>query len=97
MSLFEMPGRRYYMVYVGKVGEQLDLRAPQGGVTARCWNALATLEEALGKAQQRFPTKPREVLHLLEVSDRTDRKHVAMMERDWEAEYRKFEELMTVS
>ena len=97
MSLFQMPTRHYYMVYVGKVGDTLDLRSPKGGVTARCWNAMATLEEALRKAQERFPTKPREVLHLREVSDRGERRQVAMMERDWESAYRKFEELMTVS
>lgn len=90
------PRTYHYFVHQVVHGEDLDPRCPAGGVAVRAWSELGAVDKGFREAYRRFPCKPLEVLVLIPARTATDRRHVDMMDRDWERAFRKFEQLMTV-
>lgn len=89
--------KAYYFVYRVRVGESVDFRCPIGGVVAHAWTPTGLAHAVFGKADCRFPCRPRQILILRRIRDKIGKRQVAMLDRDWEHKHAQFEELMTVS
>lgn len=84
----------HYFVHQVRDTADVDRRCPTGGVAVRAWSEIVAVDKAFREAARRFPCKPYELLMLLPARTATERKHVDLMDRDWERAYRKFEELL---
>lgn len=87
----------HYFVFRVTDPTEVDERCPTGAVTVTGDEPVTVMRDAFLKARDRYPTKPYQSLVLHEVSTTIDRRHVELVEADWERAFAKFQELMTVS
>jgi hypothetical protein len=87
-----------YSMFVYRVppGKPLDLRIPISGITLQAMSEEAAVDQGFTLAYDRFPHKPGETLAVAIVTDRTSKYQVQVLEDNWVASLRTFEELMTV-
>ena len=89
--------RKYrWFVYRCPVAGPLDIRCPIGGITSHGHDEIEAYDIAYRRANQRYPTRPGELLQVAQVTSAEERRQAWSMEKSWQREMVEFESLMTV-